>query len=192
MVTPRLGFFSALEANRRDLRGTPTQSLNSEGYRVLGGVSLGFTRLLSGEVGVGYAEQRFESPTIPNITGPTYRAFFVWSPNRLLDVTLKAERTVTQAADTDANGIRVDMVRLGIDYELRRNVVLSAAATYERDRFFGQTRQDTVQVALAQVRYLLNQYWSVSLRHRYTDRNSNQPLFTYDKHEVELNVSARF
>lgn len=192
VISPRLGVFTALEANRRDLRGTPTQSLSSEGYRALGGVNLGLTRLISGELGIGYAEQRFDAPTIEDIAGPTYRALLVWSPTRLVDVTLKAERTVTQAADTDATGIRVDRVQLGVDYELLRNVVISAAGTYERDRFFGQVREDTVHVALTQVKYLLNQHWSVSLRHRYTDRDSSQPLFTYDKHEVELNVSARF
>ena len=110
----------------------------------------------------------------------------------MIDVFMKAERIVTQASDTDASGIRADAIQLGIDYEFRRNVVLSLSGTYEKDRFIGRDRVDTVYSSLAEARYLLNRTYSLSLQHRYIQRNSNIPAFSYDKHEVGIDVTARF
>jgi hypothetical protein len=192
VVSPRFGVFTAVEGNRRDLRGTPAQPLSSEGYRVLGGVSLQYTNLLSGEIGVGYSDQNFDAETIARIAGPAYRALLTWSPTRLIDVHFKAERIVTQAADTIASGVQADALQLGVDYELRRNVVLSVAGMYEVDRFVGQIRKDKVYSTLAEVKYLFNRYSFVSLRHQYVNRDSNIPSSVYDKHEVGINVTAQF
>jgi hypothetical protein len=192
VISPKIGVFTAVEGNRRDLRGTPTQSLSSQGYRVLGGVNLEFTRLIRGEIGVGYADQNFEAASIARAAGPAYRVLLTWSPTRTVDVKFRAESVVTQAVDTAVTGIRADSVQLGFDYELRRNVVVSVAAIYEKDRFFGQPRDDRVLASIAEVRYLLNRVWSVSLRHQYTNRDSNIPTFVYDKHEVGINATAQF
>jgi hypothetical protein len=48
----------------------------------------------------------------------------------LIDVKFKAEQIVTQASETDATGIRADALALGLDYEFRRNVILSVWGTY--------------------------------------------------------------
>ncbi len=192
VLSPTLGLFGAVEGNRRDIRGTPGRTLDSEGYRVLGGVNLELSRLVTGEIGFGYSRQDFEAASIGTIEGPSYRALLTWSPTRLIDIHFRAEQIVTQASDTDAAGIRADAIQIGLDYELRRNVVLSLSSTYERDKFFGQPRRDEVLSSTAELRYLLNRFGSMSLRHRYLNRDSNIPSFTYDKHEVGLNVTAQY
>jgi hypothetical protein len=192
VFTPKFGVFAAVEGNRRDLRGSPTQPLGSDGYRALGGIDVELSRLLSAEIGAGYADQHFDAATIGRVVGPAYRAILTWSPTRTVDVKFKAESIVTQAVDTDATGIRADALQLGIDYEFRRNVVVSFAVIYENDRFFGQVRKDNVYGTLAEVKYLLNRHWSISLRHQYTKRDSNIPTSVYDKHEIGINVAAQF
>jgi hypothetical protein len=191
-LTPKLGLFAAAEVNRRDLRGSPGRPLDSDGYRALGGLNVEFSRLIWGEFGFGYARQSFASPAIGAIEGPSYRALLTWSPLRTVDVTLKAEQVVTQASETDASGIKADAVQLGVDYEFRRNVVLSVAGTYEKDRFFGQPRRDTVYATTAELKYLLNRIGSISLRHRYLERDSNVPQASYSKHEVGIHVTAQY
>jgi hypothetical protein len=192
VLSPMFGVFASAEGNRRELKGTPQQSLASRGYRTLGGVSVEFSRLLVGEIAVGYAEQRFDAATLSRIAGPDYRMLLTWSPTRTIDVKFKAESIVTQAVDTDATGVRADSVQLAVDYEFRRNVILSLGAFYENDRFIGQTRQDDVYGTLAEAKYLLNRHWSISARHQYFNRDSNIPTSTYDKHEIGLNVAAQF
>ncbi len=190
--SPMFGVFGAFEANRRELRGTPTESLSSRGYRALAGIDVELTHLITGELGIGYNSQQFDASTIGTIEGPAYRALLVWSPTRMMDVYFKAEQLVTQSSETRAFGIRAYALQLGIDYELRRNIVLSVAGTFENDKFFGTVRDDDVYASHSELKYLLNRHFAISLRHRYLSRNSSDPSSSYDKHEVGLNVTATF
>jgi hypothetical protein len=192
VVSPNFGLFTALEGNARDLRGTPTQALSSSGIRALTGVDMKLTNLVRGEFGIGYARQSFDSATIGTIEGPAYRAQLTWSPTRMLDVRFNAEQIVTEASDTSATGVRADALQVALDYEFRRNVVLSLGYTYELDKFFGQDRHDTVSSTTAELKYLLNRHSSIGLRHRYISRESSLPSFTYDKHELGINVTAQY
>jgi hypothetical protein len=186
------GWFGGVEGNQRDIRGLPTQSLNSQGYRALSGVTIGLTNLLSGEFGVGYVQQNFDNPTIGTIEGPSYRARLTWRPTRLLDIHFKAEQLVTETSDTSSTGVLANALQLGLDYELRRNVILSLAGGYESDQFFGQLRRDHVLSSDARVKYLINRFAALSVYYRYTARDSDVPVFSYDKHLVGLNVTAQF
>jgi hypothetical protein len=191
-VSSMFGVFAGVEGNERNIRGTFDHSLDSQGYRALTGVTVGFTRLLTGEFGVGYVSQHFVDPTIGTIDGPSYRAKLTWSPTRLLDIHFNAEQLVTQTADTSSVGVLANAVQLGADYELRRNVVLSLTGGYEVDRFFGQIRKDDVTTAEAGIKYVLSRYGSVSGFYRYTMRDSDQPVFSYDKSQVGINVTAQY
>jgi hypothetical protein len=188
----KFAVFSAVEGNWRDLRGTPSQSLSSNGYRALTGVDLEFTHLIKGEVAAGYMNQHFSASTIGNIEGPAFRAMLTWSPSRLVDVYFRAEQVVTQSSDTSATGIRADAAQIGLDYEFRPNIVLSAAATYEKDHFQGQPRKDNVFAADAAIKYLVNNVTSIDLRYRFTRRDSNIPNINFDKHQIGVNASANF
>jgi hypothetical protein len=190
--SPVLGWFGGVEGNERNVRGTPGQPLDSQGYRALSGITVELSHLISGEFGAGFVEQRFVDPTIGTISGPSYRAQLTWRPTRLLDVHFKAEQLVTETSQTSSSGVLANALQLGLDYELRRNVVVSLAGGYESDRFFGQVRKDQVITADASIKYLLNRFGAVALFHRYTARNSDIPAFTFDKNQVGINVTAQF
>ena len=135
-LSPKFAVFTAAEGNQRDLRGTPTNPLDSSGYRLLTGANIELTHLITGEFAAGYTSQRFADVTVGTIAGLAYRALLKWSPTRLLDLHFKAERVVTESADTTSTGVRADGVEVGADYELRRNVILSLAGAYELEKFF--------------------------------------------------------
>jgi hypothetical protein len=184
--------FAAVEGNSRDLRGSPGQPLSSSGYRVLSGFALQITHLIVGEFGGGYMSQRFDDPTIGLIAGPTYEARLTWSPSRVLDVHFNAQQLVTEASLTSSTGILANAVQLGFDYELRPNIVFSTASTYETDSFKGEDRFDKVFAVDAQLKYLMNHVTSLSFQYRYFRRDSNAENVSYDKHQVEINATARF
>jgi hypothetical protein len=191
-ISSTLGWFGGVEGNQRDLRGTPGHTLDSQGYRALSGVTVALSNLITGEFGAGYVQQRFDDPTIGTIDGPSYRARLTWRPTRLLDVHFNAEQLVTQTSDTSVTGVLANAVQLGLDYELRRNVIVSLAGGYENDRFFGQLRKDNVTTSDTRVKYLVNRFAAVSAYYRYTKRDSDVPVFSYDKHLVGMNVTAQF
>ena len=191
-ISSTLGWFGGMEGNQRDIRGTPGHTLDSQGYRALSGVTVALSNLITGEFGAGYVQQRFDDPTIGDIEGPSYRARLTWRPTRLLDVHFNAEQLVTQTSDTSVTGVLANAVQLGLDYELRRNVIVSLAGGYENDRFFGQLRKDNVTTSDTRVKYLVNRFAAVSAYYRYTKRDSDVSVFSYDKHLVGMNVTAQF
>lgn len=191
-ISSTLGWFGGVEGNQRDIRGTPGHTLDSQGYRALSGITIGLNNLVTGEFGAGYVQQRFDDRAIGTIEGPSYRARLTWRPTRLLDVHFNAEQIVTQTSDTSPTGVLANAVQLGLDYELRRNVIVSLAGGYENDRFFGQVRKDQVVTSDTRVKYLMNRFAAVSAYYRYTKRDSEIPVFSFDKHLVGLNVTAQF
>lgn len=191
-ISSTLGWFAGVEGNQRDIRGTPGHTLDSQGYRALSGVTVALGNLVTGEFGAGYVQQRFDDPSIGTIDGPSYRARLTWRPTRLLDVHFNAEQIVTQTSETSATGVLANAVQVGLDYELRRNVIVSLAGGYENDRFFGQIRKDNVVTSDARIKYLLNRFAAVSAYYRYTTRDSDIPVFSFDKHLVGMNVTAQF
>lgn len=191
-ISPTLGWFAAAEGNDRNVRGTPNQPLDSQGYRALTGVTFGLTSLITGEIGVGYISQSFVDPTIGTIQAPSYRAIVTWRPTRLLDIHFKAEQLVTQTSQTSSSGVLANAQELGLDYEVRRNIILSMTGAYETDQFSGVVRKDHVVSTDERIKYKLNRFAAVSIYHQYTDRNSDNPLFSFDKHQVGLNVTAQF
>jgi hypothetical protein len=191
-ISPIFGVFAAAEGNERNVKGVPGQPLDSQGYRALSGVTFGLTNLITGEIGAGYVQQDFVDPTIGTIAGPSYRAMLTWRPTRLIDVHFKAEQLVTETSQTSSTGVLANALQLGADYEFRRNVVFSVTGAYEMDRFFGMIRKDHVVTTDERVKYLLSRYGSIALYHTYTNRNSDVPIFSYDKHQVGINVTAQF
>ncbi|MBU6462977.1 MAG: outer membrane beta-barrel protein [Bradyrhizobium sp.] len=191
-ISPNFGWFAAAESNERDVRGLPGQPLDSQGFRAISGVTFGLNDLITGEIGGGYIQQRFVDPTIGTVEGPSYRAMLTWRPTRLLDIHFKAEQLVTELAQTSSTGVLANAVQLGLDYELRRNVIASLTGGYEVDRFFGMMRKDDVSTVDARVKYLLNRFNSIAFYYQYTNRNSDVPIFSYDKHQVGINVTTQF
>ena len=190
--SPMFGVFTAAEVNDRDLRGMPGQPLASDGERVLGGVDVAFTHLITGEFGVGYVRQKFDETTVGTIEGPTYRAMLTWSPTRSIDVHFKAEQLITETAVTTSTGVRANGLQAGVDYEIRRNVVWSGTAAYENEKFFGQTRVDNVYSIDSRLKYLLSRFSYLSVFYTYVQRDSNMPTFSFNKQQVGINVTAQF
>lgn len=191
-LSEKFALIAAVEGNRRDLRGSPGQPLDSSGYRALSGFDLELTPLIKGEIAAGYMAQHFTASSIGNIEGPTYRAILTWSPSRVLDFHFNAEQVVTEASDTSSTGILANALQLGFAYEFRPNIIVSSAASYENDSFKGQDRTDNVYALDTQVKYLLNNVVSLGLTYRYLRRDSNIPDFSFDKHQVGINAAARF
>lgn len=188
----KLAVFASLENNKRDLRGTPGASLDSSGYRALAGVDIELTHLIKGEFAGGYLHQNFESPTIGDISGPAYRAMLIWSPTRRLDVHFNAEQVVTTTADTSVTGVLANSFQVGADYEIQPGFVLSPLFIYEKDDFKGQPRNDDVYAAELRLKRAFNHWASASIYYRYLQRDSNNPLNSYEKHVIGINASVQF
>jgi hypothetical protein len=79
-------------------------NLDSQGYRVVGGVGTDRIGLFNGELYGGYAAQRFDDPTVGTHTIPVVGGHLSWSTTRFLTFTFTADRTFG-TSDFNANGL---------------------------------------------------------------------------------------
>jgi uncharacterized protein (PEP-CTERM system associated) len=80
-----------------------------------------------------------------------------------------------------------------IDYELLRNLILSAGAKYSHDDFQGGLpRQDDVTKYSFGLDYFMNRHLRLGARYDFISRDSTVPIYNYDKHVVMFNVTAQY
>lgn len=133
---------------------------NATGVRLLTGVNFDAARLMRGEVSVG----RFrEDNGVGEVAGIATRASVELFPDELVTVSLNAERETADANVGDAGS----RVRTGgsatLDYELRRNIILSCSALFSRENFTGIDRRDERWTARASMDYRVNRVVSLGV-----------------------------
>lgn len=171
--TPDTGLFGEaayVSSDYRSLVATPDRS--SGEYRVLGGADFDLTALIRGEVGGGYVDRRYNSATYGSISGFAFRAQVEYFPTPLTTVTVNASRSIQDAIIVNSGGYFSNLVGVKVDHELLRNLLLSAAATYEYDDYHQLTRRDAIGNLRAGFQYLLSRGVGVNASYSYAKRES--------------------
>ena len=85
-ISPGTRVFGDFRYNWRDYRGG---GADSDGWRGLTGLEFEMSRLMRGEIGVGYMEQYYGAG--PDSSGISYHAGLTWNPTPLMTVKLDAD-----------------------------------------------------------------------------------------------------
>jgi hypothetical protein len=160
-LSPDTAFFVSGSANKHDFRLDPpspgiTIDRDSKGYEVLTGLNFEVTRVIHGQLGVGYLHQTYDQPGTPASSGVAVSTNLEWDPDELWTIGVKASREVH---DPDAAGALSYVASSGgvaVDHEFARNVIVGLKVNYERDEFNGIDRTDTSSNEVVQVDYALN------------------------------------
>jgi hypothetical protein len=144
-VSPDTSVFVEVGYNDRayDLQ-PPVVALDrdSNGYQVLVGTNFDLTNLIRGEVGIGYLDQRFQSPLLPNISGFAVRANVEWFATQLTTVSFGGSRSVEDSGILGSSGFLRNAANFKVDHELLRNLILTGEFTYGLDNYKGIDRKD--------------------------------------------------
>ena len=191
-ISPGYRAYALLKANRRNFEGTGTLNRDSEGYDARAGLEFQLTSMLFGSFDLGYLQQGYSDPLIPDASGLSTKADLTWLMTPLMTVSLFGSRQVAELAAQDQEA-RIDLtVGARVDYEVRRNLIASMEAAYTNEEFTGSTREDDVVQIGTKIDYMLNVYCSFGLKYSYFERNSNNVDFSFDRHLVMLNVTAQY
>jgi hypothetical protein len=158
-VGPSTALFFSARGNERDYDLQPPDVLvgrDSEGYTVLVGANFDVTRLVAGEIGIGYLEQSYDDVAAEDTTGLAVSTNLEWYPDELLTVSFGASRAVDDAGVADATSYIANDASLGIDYEFRRNVILGVRYDYSVDEYEGIDREDTRWGGSFEIDYAVN------------------------------------
>jgi hypothetical protein len=145
---------------------------SSHGYRVRGGVATPISHLLQGSVFVGYLDQRFIDP-LPDVSGLDFGADVAWYVTQLTTIRLAGERLVNDTTFAGASAMEDSTVRVSVDHEFLRNLLLHASVSYTDSRFRGIGRDDRIIDAGVGADYFMNPYLSAGARYAHQSRDSD-------------------
>lgn len=152
---------------------------DSRGWRIEGGVRKALSRVLTGEIRVGYLDRRYADPRLLKASGLSFSGDLLWNVTSLTSLRFRADRRIDEAASAVAAGNRVTEFGTVVEHELRRNVIVTAAADYGRISPLGPSPVATQWSVRGGARLLLDRNLSATLEFRHAERDSVDPLHDY-------------
>ena len=186
-ISPGTRVFGDFRYNWRDYRGG---GADSDGWRGLTGLEFEMSRLMRGEIGVGYMEQYYGAG--PDSSGISYHAGLTWNPTPLMTVKLDADRKIEDSAVLGASGSVSDSAKLTVDYEVRRGVVLTPSASITHLDYIGSGAESLSFDLGANLEYTMNRFMSVGMSYAYTVTGQSGLANDFDRHVIGVYAKARF
>lgn len=165
---------------------------SSDGWETVAGLAFDLGSVTQGNIFGGYLTQNFDDPAFESIEGISYGGDLTWNPTRLTTVTAGAQRSVEETTLSGASGADSSTMELGVDHELRRNIILSGDIRYQMIDYDGISREDDVTGGGLGGSYLVNRNFRLSTRYGYATRNSNVTGGDYDTHSIRLQLTAQY
>ena len=196
-LTPEVALFVSAQVNDRPYDDKPPQAAldrNSSGYETTVGADFDITRLVRGQVQVGYLAQNYQSATFEPVSGPAVHARVAYYLSGLTTLTFTADRQVVDAVDPVAVSFLQTRGGFQVDQELLRNVILSGQLGYETDDFKGEQRNDSRASASASVTYLINRHLGLTGGYSFLNEDSTGAarIGKYYADVVSLALTFRF
>lgn len=161
---------------------------NNNGATYVAGLDMLVTDLIKGQVFVGYLSQNYKAPLV-NISGFDWGANVDWDASPLWTFHLTASRMLNGTTIALASAEDDESVRVGVDYSLRRNVLLQAHVGYIDSVFNGSSRDDKYTDAGLGAQYMMNEHASLQLNYDFQHRNSTVGGQNFDDSTVSLGLN---
>lgn len=177
-VMPKTSFL--VEARGTDMHYLlPDSSLSSTEARYYGGVTWEATAATSGTVKVGRLEKRFDSDR-PTFKGSSWEALITWMPRSYSKFDLYSSR---QTNESTGLGDFILTEASGVIWTHGWNSVFSteANARYQRDKYKGFDRNDDITALGLKANYKFRRWLTLGAEYQYTNRDSNQSIYEYDR-----------
>jgi hypothetical protein len=164
---------------------------DSNGGYAKGGTSFEFTRLLTGEVAVGWSERSYTDPRLNRLQGLLTTASLVWSATPLTTVKFFSDTQINETTLAATSGVLVHTHSLEVDHDFRRWLTGIGKFTYGTYDYQGDNRSDRTYSIEGDLIYKMtrNLWVKGTLRHDILD--SNVPLASSKGTVVMLGVRAQ-
>ncbi|MGC1303408.1 MAG: outer membrane beta-barrel protein [Caulobacteraceae bacterium] len=129
---------------------------NSNGYQANFGANFDITHLIRGQFALGYLSENAHDSRLPDYSGLSVSVNMDYFVTPIITLHLISSRSVNASGLVGAPEYLSSNVQIGADYELRRNLVLSASAAGGWDTYNGIDRNDTRQSYNASAKYYMN------------------------------------
>ncbi len=131
---------------------------NSNGVAEKLGATLEFTRLLTGDIALGYADRVYVDPRLPNLAAPTIDTSLIYAITPLTTATLTASTFLSETTLAYASGTISRSVSLNLSHALRPDLMLSATVGYANNVYDGTSIVEQIYSGMLRADYNLSRY----------------------------------
>lgn len=157
------------------------------------GVDFDITAVFFGELFFGYQYTRPEEDLFEEVDGPSFGAGLTWNPTTLTTLRLDGRRSTEPTVAINSFVNYATDLRLRVDHELLRNLLINGFAAYEQDDFQGgdEDRTDNTIRVGAGLTYQLNRNLGLGANYEFSTRSSDDEFREYDRNRVVLSLVGR-
>ncbi|MGY8668543.1 outer membrane beta-barrel protein [Bradyrhizobium sp. UFLA05-109] len=137
------------------------------------GTSFEFSRILTGEISIGYAARNYVDPRLSQLSGFLTTGSLVWNASGLTTVKFFTDTQLAETTLPGASGVLVRTYTAEVDHDFRRWLTGIGKFTYGTLDYQGQNRNDKTYSIEGDIIYKLNRNLWIkgSLRHDILDSN---------------------
>jgi hypothetical protein len=168
---------------------------SADSYRLEFGVQRELTQLLLATVRFGYLNFRYPDPTVQDLNVFAYFGTVRWNVTPLTSIYLDTERSVDETVSPVTAGNLRDEVRLRVDHELLRKLVVTGRARLGwinpsvtnggAGFIFGKSRERQFEV---EARYYLKDRFRLQFAARHQARTSDANFFNFKSNTVSVGL----
>ena len=146
---------------------------DSTGGYVKGGTSFEFTRLLTGEIGVGYAVRDYVDPRLNRLDGLLVSSSLVWTATPLTTAKFISDTTITETTLPGTSGVLTHIYTVEVDHDFRRWLTAIGKFTWGELDYQGNSRTDKIYTLSGEAIYKMNRnlWLRGTLRRNWLDSN---------------------
>jgi hypothetical protein len=128
---------------------------DSQGRAAKVGTTFELSRILTGQLALGYLERSYTDRALPDLKGPTFDASLTWLASALTTFRLTAVTSANESTLAGVSGVFTHEVGIEVDHAFRTWLDATLKFTGDRDAYVGQARLDNRYAASAALTYKL-------------------------------------
>lgn len=193
-VSPGVKPFAELGADRRvhdletDFFGFQR---NSVGGYAKAGSTFELTRIIAGEIAVGWLERHYQDPNLRKLAGLTLDGSLTWVVSALTTAKLIAVTRADESRVPGVSGAFTREVTLQVDHAFRRWLIATGKLVYGNDDYVGSDRDDNRYSASAAIIYKLTRELWLKSEYRHEWLRSSVAGANYDADVILVGLRAQ-
>jgi hypothetical protein len=161
---------------------------DSTGGYAKAGTSFEFTRILTGEISIGYAARNYVDPWLDRLQGLLTSASLVWNATPLTTAKFYSDTQIAETTLPLTSGVLVHTYTFEVDHDFRRWLTAIGKFTYGTYDYQDNIRKDQTYSVEGDLIYKLNRNFWIKGTLRHDILASNVPLSSSNSTVVMLGV----
>ncbi|WP_108820414.1 outer membrane beta-barrel protein [Pseudovibrio sp. Alg231-02] len=190
--SPGFSAFVSAEFDARDWKATGAENRDSNGFEFLTGLELDKRGNLHGAAGIGYLRQDYDLGSRGDISTYSFNVDVQWMPSPLLVVNFDGRQAVEESSLDGYVSKLTSTAKVSMDYELRRNFVISPIFSFKREDFAGTSRSDDTLRARLETKHLINRNLKFGAYYDFERLKSTEAASSYSRHLIGINARVEY